>query len=99
MKCPQCGIEFKSSNGNKRFCSQKCSSHFRKGLPRTTPDPEKSLADWAREAAECNLDYGTYRTLRNAGKTFDELKERYKNQPSPMHASQLHPPKRGYSIY
>lgn len=34
----------------------------------------KTLDDWAREADECNLDYGTYRALIAAGKTFEQLK-------------------------
>lgn len=36
--------------------------------------PKKTLAEWLSEAAACNLDYGTYRALISAGKTFDELK-------------------------
>lgn len=38
------------------------------------PTPKKSLAQWAREADECGLDYGTYRALLNMGRTFEELK-------------------------
>lgn len=34
----------------------------------------KTLEDWVREARECNLDYGNYRALIAAGKTFEELK-------------------------
>lgn len=34
----------------------------------------KTLDDWTREAFECNLDYGTYRALIAAGRTFAELK-------------------------
>ena len=37
--------------------------------------PVKPLSEWVKEAAECNIDYGTYRTLiEMQGKTFDELK-------------------------
>ena len=36
--------------------------------------PVKTLEDWAREADECNLDYGTYRALIAAGRTFEQLK-------------------------
>lgn len=36
--------------------------------------PTKTLDDWAREAAECGLDYGTYRALIAQGKTFKQLK-------------------------
>lgn len=38
------------------------------------PKPKKSLEQWLAEAQACNLDYGTYRALINAGKSFDELK-------------------------
>lgn len=34
----------------------------------------KTLDDWAREASDCNLDYGTYRALIAAGRTFEQLK-------------------------
>ncbi len=34
----------------------------------------KTLDDWAREADDCNLDYGTYRALIAAGRTFEQLK-------------------------
>ena len=36
--------------------------------------PEKPLKAWIREARECNLDYGTYRALITAGRTFEQLK-------------------------
>ena len=50
-----------------------------------TPKPQgKSLADWCREADECNLDYGTYRGLIEQGHTFDELKAQ--NRPFQIHA-------------
>lgn len=43
--------------------------------PESKPDaPKKSLAEWAREADECNMDYGNYRAQIAAGKTFEELK-------------------------
>ena len=44
--------------------------------------PVKTISDWAREADECNLDYGTYRALIAQGKTFEQLKaERRSPQP------------------
>ena len=36
--------------------------------------PVKTFSDWAREADDCNLDYGTYRALIAQGKTFEQLK-------------------------
>ena len=48
--------------------------------------PVKSLDDWAREARECNLDYGTYRALLAQGKTFDELKAQAQSRHTPAHA-------------
>lgn len=36
----------------------------------------KTLSEWCREAAECNLDYGNYRALiEHCGKTYKELKD------------------------
>ncbi len=50
-----------------------------------TPKPQgKTLAEWCREADECNLDYGTYRGLVEQGHTFDELKAQ--NRPPRLHA-------------
>lgn len=44
--------------------------NFHSKQPHTQP---KSLDDWCREASLCNLDYGTYRALIQAGKSFDDL--------------------------
>lgn len=56
-----------------------------------TGQPVKSLSDWCREAAECNLDYGTYRTLVELqGKTFAELKAQNQNRPATHHAHGHH---------
>lgn len=41
---------------------------------KTAGKPVKTLDDWALEARECNLDYGTYRALIASGKTFEQLK-------------------------
>ena len=37
--------------------------------------PTKTLNDWAREAADCGLDYGTYRAFIAQGKTFEQIKD------------------------
>lgn len=34
----------------------------------------KPMDEWIREASECGLDYGTYRTLIEQGKTFEQVK-------------------------
>ena len=48
--------------------------------------PTKTLAEWLREAAECNLDYGTYRTLVEIqGKTLDELKAQHRHTSAHAH--------------
>ena len=52
--------------------------------------PTKSLTEWSNEAAECNLDYGTYRALIEQGKTFDELKAQRDHRPVHMHAHGHH---------
>lgn len=42
--------------------------------PPAPAEPKKPMSEWVKEAAECNLDYGTYRAFRNMGKTYEELK-------------------------
>ena len=83
--CEYCGKSFTPKCDSRRFCSRKCYGAARKKqtallheqaaeLELNPPVPSKSLADWIREATECNLDYGSYRGLIDAGKSFDELK-------------------------
>ena len=92
MKCSFCGKDFVFSRGGcvmngKPFCSDKCRTRFKKGLFHLRPvHDNKSLSDWVREARECNLDYGTYRALRNLGKSFEELKATAANRQMPTHA-------------
>lgn len=85
MICLHCGNEFAFSarQPNKKFCSRKCKENFYAKLEREKNE-RKSLEQWAREAAECNLDYGTYRGLIEQGHTFDELKAQ--NRPPRLHA-------------
>lgn len=53
--------------------------------------PTKTLDEWCREAAECNLDYGTYRTLvEMQGKTFEKLKAQNQNRSVSLHARKWH---------
>lgn len=81
-KCETCGKEFKPASGTQKCCSTECSKgkerENRKSpavlVKKKTPTPGKPFAEWCREAAECNLDYGTYRALITSGKTFEELK-------------------------
>ena len=86
--CVICGKEFKPCNYLQKYCSPECymvsekKRNRRKAIervkpkpkPKTKPKPAKTLEQWAREAAECNLDYGTYRGLIQLGKTYEELK-------------------------
>lgn len=85
MICLHCGNEFTFSprQPNKKFCSRKCKENFYAKLEREKNE-RKSLEQWAREADECNLDYGTYRALIEQGHTFDELKAQ--NRPPRLHA-------------
>ena len=46
---------------------------------------KKQLSEWISEAAECNLDYGTYRRLVEQGKTFEELKAQADNHGQRVH--------------
>ena len=56
-------------------------------MDKATGKPVKTLDDWAREAAQCNLDYGTYRALIAAGRTFEQLKAERR---SPQFHSHIH---------
>ena len=48
---------------------------------------KKTLSEWAREAEECNLDYGTYRAMIAQGRTYEELKANAKYRHRPAHSS------------
>ena len=87
--CVGCGKIFApdTKHPHQKFCSDECREHARrlrrtkkifldeqeKLTPKKQPG-EKTLEDWVREARECNLDYGNYRALIAAGKTYEELK-------------------------
>ena len=75
--CPCCGEIFFAFRPDKKFCSPQCAGRYQR-KKKTEPPPvipvDRTFDDWIREADECNLDYGTYRGLITAGKTFDELK-------------------------
>ena len=89
MKCKFCGCELKHGAKHpwQKFCSDKCRNRFEKGLFHLKPGyGNKSLSDWVHEARECNLDYGTYRALRNLGKSFEELKATADTKRVPTHA-------------
>lgn len=83
--CDSCGKKFVTSSKRKRYCSSECLYNCSKpqceSPPITKPKPhDRTLADWCREANECNLDYGNYRALIESGKTFEELKARADSQ-------------------
>lgn len=65
--------ENEQPNHHPRF---KCSKAAMKDkVAKAEGKPTKSLAEWVREARECNLDYGTYRGLvEQCGMTFAEIK-------------------------
>lgn len=76
-KCEVCGEEFKPVSSTQKSCPE-CASGVERLKGRKTnakPAPPKSLAEWCKEANECNLDYGNYRALiEHGGKTFEELR-------------------------
>ena len=78
MKCPQCKKNFNpdSKHPHQKFCSRECGKLYRRLNPPATKQtqPTKTLEQWSREALECNLDYGNYRALIAAGKTYEDLK-------------------------
>lgn len=59
-------------------------------IDKATGKPIKTPDDWCREAAECGLDYGTYRALITQGKTFTELKAQRDHRHVHMHAHGRH---------
>ena len=95
--CPTCGKTFETFRTDKKYCSETCHGKTiskkieieRQQAPQQATKevkPKKKMADWEREARDCNLDYGTYRGLIAAGKTFDELKALYAEHVPPTHA-------------
>lgn len=85
-KCEVCGKEFKPVNGSQKCCSPECSIGERRRKTNAKPAPPKSLAEWCKEARECNLDYGNYRALITSGKTFEELRAQADNRCVQIHA-------------
>ena len=77
-KCEYCGKEFevKGWHPAQKYCNRVCyeAGRHQEPLPTEPEPPKKSMSEIAREAAECNLDYGTYRAFLNMGKTYEELK-------------------------
>ena len=97
VKCKQCGKEFKPRHLNELFCSDECRKVAKREEYRrlngyinarkvNSNAPRKMLDEWCREAAECNLDYGTYRALIELGKTFEELKARAESRRMAHHS-------------
>ena len=90
MTCKTCGKKF-TDVYKAKYCSKKCRNEAIKkeqakhAMAKATGEKIKTLADWTREARECNLDYGTYRALIASGKTFEELKATADNRLMPMH--------------
>ena len=91
MKCLQCGDDLCSLNPRKLFCSQACRKKYIAAKQTalneklSSPTPTKTREQWIQEADECNLDYGTYRALREQGKSFDELKATADARKSSIH--------------
>lgn len=92
--CEHCNREFKPVSTSSRFCSAECMKKHNARLQEEklaqrraeavnqVTRREKTMADWLREADECNLDYGTYRTqIEQFGKTYEELKAQAENRP------------------
>ena len=89
--CQRCGKKF-TSVWKKKLC-EACATkkYVEKKITQVKVDaatgkPVKTLSDWSREAAECNLDYGKYRALIESGKTYEELKAQADSRSTPNHA-------------
>ena len=74
--CRNCGKEFKPHESAQTFCCRACYADYNRSKknPAVKKNAGKTLGAWVREATECHLDYGTYRALIKAGKTYEELK-------------------------
>lgn len=71
--CPNCkAIQHEKALAKQRERQRRLNAQ--KKVDKSQGKPVKTLDDWVREAADCNLDYGTYRALIAAGNTFDQLK-------------------------
>lgn len=87
-QCVICNKIFYTNRSYQKTCSRSCYRKLELKIvaerearlkaeemeARATHQHVKTLSDWVKEAAECKLDYGTYRALINQGKTFEELK-------------------------
>lgn len=84
--CEVCGSEYEGFPSSK-YCAlcrikvKREQSRHRYRKPKTVKKkaavskPVKTLEEWIREADECNMDYGTYRSLvEKGGMTFEEIK-------------------------
>lgn len=80
--CAKCGREF-TGMAHQKNCDDCLAEQKREtqrriqeryDAQRPKPKTGKTLEDWAREADDCNLDYGTYRALIATGRTFEQLK-------------------------
>lgn len=88
-KCLHCGKPFKMLKETQKYCSRECfqaaveQNGVAKPVQEVKPARKSNLNELVRQAAECNLDYGTYSALLRQGKTYEELKAQ---------ASQRNPP-------
>lgn len=86
-QCEFCGETFTPYWRSQTFC-RRC-KELLKTNPKRPPSQKKSdktLEEWVREARECNLDYGNYRALIAAGKTYEELKATADTRTAVKHA-------------
>ncbi|MBR0060977.1 MAG: hypothetical protein IJP68_05800 [Selenomonadaceae bacterium] len=90
--CRNCGKEFKTYDERQIFCCRACYNDYNrsKKKPAAKKNAGKTLGDWVREATECHLDYGTYRALIGAGKTYEELKEQAPSRQIRVHQHTPH---------
>ena len=90
--CKNCGEKFTDVYAAK-YCSKKCRNEAikkeqaKQAMAKATGEKVKTIADWTREARECNMDYGTYRGLiEQCGRTYEELKATAGSRAAKYHA-------------
>lgn len=67
-----------------------CLNYRKPKSPSSTKYDGKTLGQWVQEAMNCNLDYGTYRGLIKAGKTYEELLGQAPFRKVPVHQHTPH---------
>lgn len=82
--CPTCSDTLKRREKTKKQITEKAQQITDHAVGKPN---ERTFADWTREAADCNMDYGNYRAqIEVFGKTYEELKAQAHLRVKPCHS-------------